>query len=262
MIYYTDTISAGARAAAAASQASVTVALTVAAIGAFGAIAVGLLNYRSQRQGFNLQRQQQTQQFELVRSTQIMDRFTKAIDQLGNGSTAIRIGGIFALELLARDSPDDRRNVAFTLATFIREAQPTVAALHGYVPMLKIRAPDVQVAMTVLGRSPLCDERLKPGNDDLLDLSRTDLRRASLSGAHLERINFWASRLDGANLRGAYLQGAVLSEANLGRFNPESAKYQSGADLSDANLTGAQLVRVVGLHEAKTSDGTRGLPTS
>ena len=53
-----------------------------------------------------------------------------------------------------------------------------------------------------------------------------------------------------------------MSEANLGRFDPRSAKYRSGADLSDADLTGAQLVRVVGLHEAKTSAGTRGLPTS
>jgi hypothetical protein len=261
MTYYTDTISAGAPAAA-ASQTSVTVAIAVAAIGAIGAIAVGLLNYRSQRQGFTVQRQQQTQQFELMRSTQIMDRFTKAIDQLGNGSTAIRIGGIFALEMVARDSPADRRNVAFTLATFIREAQPTSAARHGYVEMLKIRAPDVQVAMNVLGRSPLCDERLKPGSNDLLDLSRTDLRRASLSGAHLERINFWSTRLDGANLKRAHLQGAVLSEANLGRFDPQSAKYQSGADLSDADLTGARLERVVGLHEAKTSAGTRGLPPS
>lgn len=256
MIDYAHTISA----AGAASQTSVILAIGVAAIGAIATCAVGLLNYRSQRRGFTLQQHQQEQQLGLMRSTQLMDRFTKAIDQLGNGSTAIRIGGIFALELLARDSPDDRRNIAFTLATFIRDAQPVAAAQHGYIQMLKIRAPDVQVAMTVLGRSPLCDERRRQGNDDLLDLSRTDLRRASLSGAHLEHINFWGSRLDGANLQGAHLQGAVLSEANLGRFNPQSAKYKFGADLSDADLTGAQLVSVVGLDEVKTSDGTRGLP--
>lgn len=53
-----------------------------------------------------------------------------------------------------------------------------------------------------------------------------------------------------------------MSEANLGRFNSQSAKYQSGADLSDADLTGARLVSVVGLNEAKASAGARGLPAS
>lgn len=126
--------------------------------------------------------------------------------------------------------------------------------------MLKIRAPDVQIAMTVLGRSPLCDERLKPDSKELLDLSRTDLRRASLSGAHLERVNLWRTRLDGANLKDAHLQGAVLEEASVGRFDPQSWRYKDGADLSGADLTGAQLNGVKDLHEAKTSDSTLGWP--
>jgi uncharacterized protein YjbI with pentapeptide repeats len=125
--------------------------------------------------------------------------------------------------------------------------------------MLKVRAPDVQIAMTVLGRPPLCDERLKPDSKEL-DLSRTDLRRASLSGAHLEHVNLWRTRLDGANLQGAYLQGAVLEEASLGRFDPQSERYKDGADLCGADLTGVQLNGVKDLNEAKTSNSTLGLP--
>jgi hypothetical protein len=180
---------------------------------------------------------------------------------LGSDNQRVRIGGIYALERIAGESREDLPNIVSILANFVRESQPA-ARVRGqyYVPMLKIRAPDVHVALTVLCRSPLCDERLDPSSTQLLDLSRTDLRRASLSGAHLERVNLWAARLEGANLRGAQLQGAVLSGAHLGRFDPNSNRYRDGADLSDANLTGAQLEDVIDLRLAKTTDGTLGLP--
>ena len=50
--------------------------------------------------------------------------------------------------------------------------------------MLKIRAPDVQAAMTVLCRSPLCDDRVNASNAQLRNLNRTDLR-LDLSGIDL-----------------------------------------------------------------------------
>jgi hypothetical protein len=189
------------------------------------------------------------------------DRFTNAISQLGSDSKTVRIGGILALEQIARDSSQDRPNIVSILATFVRESQPA-AAVHEqtYIPPLNRRAPDVQWALTVLCRFPLCDDRVKPGSTEHLDLSHTDLRRARLSGAHLERVNLSGARLEGASLRGAHLQGTVLRGANLGRVDPLSTKYRFGADLSDADLTGAVLDGVIDLHLAKTTDGTHGLP--
>jgi uncharacterized protein YjbI with pentapeptide repeats len=264
-----------APASSAASQTSVLVAITVAAIGAVATFVVGYLNFRAQRRAQKWQESQGSQQLELALSSQMTDRFTKAIDQLGSPNKAVRIGGIFALERIARDSQRDRsathtlQSINYTLATFVREAQPTSNIQDSsYIPMLKIRAPDVQAAMTVLCRSPLCDSRMNASNSDLrdlnrtdlrLDLSRVDLRRASLSGARLDGVNLWGSRLEGANLRHAHLRCAGLSDAHLGRLNPKDKDYKYGADLSDADLTDAYLDNTKGIDEAKTT-GTHGLP--
>jgi hypothetical protein len=42
--------------------------------------------------------------FELTEQCQVTDRYTKAIEQLGSGKLDVRIGGIYALERIARDS--------------------------------------------------------------------------------------------------------------------------------------------------------------
>jgi TIR domain-containing protein/pentapeptide repeat protein len=190
--------------------------------------------------------------------------FTDAINQLGSDNKAVRIGGIFALERIARESALDRSAIAYTLATFVRESQPAAAIREpGYIAMLKIRAPDVQAAMDVLCRSPLCDDRVNASNADLrdlnrtdlrLDLSRTDLRRASLAGARLDGVNLWGTRLEGANLRDAHLRCAGLSDANLGRLDPKGKVFKYGADLSGADLTDAYLANVRGLDEVKKVD--------
>jgi uncharacterized protein YjbI with pentapeptide repeats len=275
MTDYFDTVLLTAPAANAASQTSVLVAITVAAIGAVATFIVGYLNFRAQRRAQKWQESQGSRQLELALSSQMTDRFTKAIDQLGSPNKAVRIGGIFALERIARDSLGDRsathtlQSVNYTLAAFVREAQPITGIQDSsYIPMLKIRAPDVQAAMTVLCRSPLSDSRMNASNADLrdlnrtdlrLDLSRIDLRRASLSGASLDGVNLWGTRLEGANLRRAHLRCAGLSDAYLGRLNSKDKAYKYGADLSDADLTDAYLDNIKGIQEAKTT-GARGLP--
>src|SRR4051812_24926990 len=45
--------------------------------------------------------------YRLNRAGQLTERFTRAIDQLGSTSLDVRLGGIYALERIARDSADD-----------------------------------------------------------------------------------------------------------------------------------------------------------
>lgn len=59
--------------------------------------------------------------FTLSREGQVTDRYTKAITQLGSKKLDVRIGGIYALERVARDSARDHPTVMEVLTAFIRE---------------------------------------------------------------------------------------------------------------------------------------------
>jgi hypothetical protein len=64
-------------------------------------------------------------QLKLSEQGQFTDRYTKAIDQLDNKKAlAVRLGGLYALERIARDSPPDRATIAEVLCTYARSAPP------------------------------------------------------------------------------------------------------------------------------------------
>jgi hypothetical protein len=54
--------------------------------------------------------------FQLTEQGQITDRYTKAIEQLGDDALTIRLGGIYALERIARDSRRDHPTVVEVLS--------------------------------------------------------------------------------------------------------------------------------------------------
>ena len=59
--------------------------------------------------------------YRLNRAGQITERFTRAIDQLGHPELDVRLGGIYALERIARDSQDDHPQVVEVLTAYVRE---------------------------------------------------------------------------------------------------------------------------------------------
>ncbi len=166
-----------------------------------------------------------------AREGQITERFTRAIEQLGNDDRVeIRLGGIYALERIARDSARDHGPVMEVLTAFVRERSPwneAAAADADHRP-----TTDVQAALTVIGRRSRWHGH---GEERRLDLDATDLRRADLSNAHLEGAD-----LRGAHLKRAYLRGAHLERANLVAAHLEGADLH-GAHLEEAHLDGAHL---------------------
>jgi hypothetical protein len=254
-----------------AREAARTQLLTLGA-GMFAAAALTFtaLNFRLSRQQFEESRQQFTEQLalsreagqdsteaqrktlELTEQGQVTDRYTRAIQQLGSKKIDVRIGAIYALERIARDSARDHPTVIEVLSALIREHshEQWPEAKDGADPPERETRPDVQAALTVIARrDPRQDARR-------VDLSRANLTRAiliseyrapaslsraNLNGANLTRANFHGADLSGANLTDANVSGADLKYAKLGGADFSGADL-SGADLSDASVRGADVM--------------------
>jgi hypothetical protein len=220
----------------------------------------------------------------------VTERYSKAIELLASEKLEMRLGGIYALGRIAKDSEKDYWQVMEVLTTLIREknikdivaksGQFIIATkelmydprnplhdheeapdeelhneerfylpkdpgeieeddgrsfYHGFKINEKYIHPiqtDIQAILTVLG------DRTKPcqsDNKQILDLTRTDLRGAILSG-DLRDIDF-----ENANLECAILKNINLSEVNLSKANMARIKAQGEVNLEKANLSNAEL---------------------
>ena len=65
---------------------------------------------------------------EVTEQGQITDRYTKAIEQLGSDKLDVRLGGIYALDRIAKDSPADRATIAEVLTAYVRGHAPWAPA--------------------------------------------------------------------------------------------------------------------------------------
>jgi hypothetical protein len=194
-------------------------------------------------------------QLQTSREGQITERFTRAIDQLGSEHLDVRLGGLYALARIARDSPADRASIGEVLTAFVRTHapwppslpdQPAASAPIEQVPKLQVRAPDVQASLWVLGRGGFARAL---GHYRWLDLSGVDLRRADLRDAHLGDVDFRFAGLQKAYLAGADLQGADLGGSHL------AGAYLGGAQLDGATLDGAHLEGAVADDRTAWPDG-------
>ncbi len=196
-----------------------------------------------------------------ARESQLTERFATAVRLLGDERMEIRLGGIYALERLARDSEADHWAVMETLSAFIRENarwEKSKEELEfdafnvGKSPQKK-KTPadnpkprtDIQAILTVIGRRPEERRKYEEEREYNLDLSGTDLRGVDICKAFLKHINLENTSLALAKLSGANLSGAVFSGANLSGAELSGADLSramlSGTDLSGANLSGAVL---------------------
>jgi uncharacterized protein YjbI with pentapeptide repeats len=202
-----------------------------AAVFAAGALAFTARNFTLSRRTLNLTEQ-----------GQVTDRYAKAIEQLGSDRLDVRIGGIFALERVARDSARDHPTVMEVLTAFIREhSQEQWPPPDRPVDreQERLTRPDVQAAVTVVGRRNV-ERDIQPIDLAGADLAGADLNRADLSGADLSGANLTDADLNYANFTRAHLTDAYLTRASLTHADLNRADL-SGADLADAGLAGADL---------------------
>ncbi|MDP9069281.1 MAG: pentapeptide repeat-containing protein [Actinomycetota bacterium] len=184
------------------------------------------------------------EQLQLARESQLTERFNRAIDHLAHERPDIRVGGIFALEQLARLSIEHHRQIISLLTAFLQHSAPfhpdKLPSRDAVTPV----ASDVQAAVTVLGRR---DARRDPP-DYVMDLSRINLSGVDFHGGDYRGARFSGSSFVGAVaydarfaasdftnvvMDGVNFQGAELSKC---RFSGHIVGYFSDADLGEAKF--------------------------
>jgi uncharacterized protein YjbI with pentapeptide repeats len=185
--------------------------------------------------------------YRLSRAGQITERFTRAVDQLGSATLDVRLGGIYALERIARDSKDDQPQVVEVLTAYVREHAPwpPVEVRVQAPDVSQTRAPrpttDVHAAVTVLGRR----KRTHDGGWTRLNLVQTDLRGLTLlpdpNAAHFELADLTGAHLEGADIPWPHFEQATFADAHLENAKFEIVPYFRSADLRGAHLEDADI---------------------
>jgi uncharacterized protein YjbI with pentapeptide repeats len=97
--------------------------LTGAGIGAY----VTLRQVRVSQDGLHATREQMQhtlettrQQLNLTEQSQVTDRYTRAVEQLGHEKAPVRLGALYSLEHLAQDNPEYRQTVVDVFCAYLR----------------------------------------------------------------------------------------------------------------------------------------------
>jgi len=184
----------------------------------------------------------------------VTNRFSKAVEQIGNSKEEVVIGGIYSLERIAKDSPKDQWTIMEILTAFVRKNSPITPEIQeleeGSEEKLKALEKldpvkiEIQAALTVIGRreqeQDYTSDKVSQQNTKRLDLSNSNLRSADLRSANLRSANLSSTNLSSTNLYSANLIGADLTDTNFTGADL-SLSYLSRANFTDARLTGARL---------------------
>jgi uncharacterized protein YjbI with pentapeptide repeats len=205
---------------------------------------LGTDNYRLglEQQKISIQKQ------DLDRRGQITDRFNKAVEHLGNDEITVRLGGLYALEQILRDSPEEHETVIEVIATYIRERSKInqlnegISSKSGSTNLKRV-STDIQTALRILTRRPTGEGR----NEDRIDLHNTNFqgayltktefgKLANLRDATLDFVNFQRATLDNVDFTSAMLSGANFNHAAISGSN-FTRVWTYDANFSDARIT-------------------------
>lgn len=214
--------------------------------------------------------------FRITERGHLTDRYTRAIEQLGNtDSLTIRLGGIYALQQVATETrqDEDHAMVVEVLSAFVRTtlAETTTVPTGAYqqhpkgksYPPTESMPVDVLAAISVLAQLPDRDDmradfsgvdftgwnlrgaRLIDGDLTEVNLRGVDLYDVDLDGLELEGADLTRAHLAECDFKKVGLLGTYLCEANASDsdFRGVSMMYAdlSGADLRASNFSSADL---------------------
>lgn len=197
-------------------------------------------------------------QHEQTERGQITDRYTKAVQMLGNNDNlSIRVGALNALKQIALDAPDYRLVVKEVIENYVR--RPPAYALQFQqnkerlnkaktskykINTIKdiwlnhlIDCQDIHIALHTL-------TEIRENNEEV-DISGAHWSFFDLSSTKLEHANLSRAQLVGADLSRSEVKSTSMSNTNLSAANLGFAIMHkvdmSGADLSDSDMIGTDL---------------------
>jgi TolA-binding protein len=202
-------------------------------------------------------RESQEQNQRLTEQGQITERFTRAIEQLGatddttsNPRLELRLGGVYALERIAWDSPKrDYSTVMEVLTAYVRENTPPPGPHKGSSGAAST-SHEVTAEADEGAKQPAPPDALHPTADiqailDVLRRAQDRVPEEYRTRLDLHEANLRGANLHDAKLQGAYLRAAYLQEANLRAADLREADLQSAilhqSDLREADLREADL---------------------
>jgi uncharacterized protein YjbI with pentapeptide repeats len=199
----------------------------------------------------------------------ITELYTKAVEQLGSSEAAVRLGGLYALERLGQNTPNQRETILNVICAYLRmpyippgdrpepnapstehnqfnqrtQQRQVRATAHRILHRHRVHGPDWwDFPAPDLSHANLFHANLTNADLAHANLSHTDLAHTNLSGTDLTNADLYETNLTGANLSKATLTNADLSHANL-----------TGTDLTGTNLNDAILDGTIGLQRPPTS---------
>ena len=226
----------------------------------------------AERQAVAARRQADTAQRRLQ-----YERYERGTEMLGSDVLSVRLGGIYALNRLAEEFPEQYHiQIMELLCAFVRHpsSEDRTAELQGETAVdvkakdTQISAPtslreDIQAVMTKIGSRDEQRIRLESEEEFRLNLRRVDLRGASLQDANLSYADLTRAKLSRVDFCNADLSHTILKYADLSWHpkSPEDTDFAIASalleeqephgtilfetDLSEADLSGANFSNAV-----------------
>ena len=169
----------------------------------------------------DLQAHAARKQSEIAQKGLLNERYQKGAEMLGSGVLSVRLGGIYALNRLAKEHPSEYHvQIMELFCAFVRNPAKKESEIEirrrekdRHVPDLGVDVAEVMTAIGQRSEDGIAEEGKAEGFE--LNFRRADLRRLSLLGGNLRGADFTGAYLMHSHFADTDLRGANCSHGHL-----------------------------------------------
>jgi hypothetical protein len=184
----------------------------------------------------------------------VTELYTKAAEQLGNDQAPVRLAGLYALERLAQDNPDQRQTIVNVICAYLRMP---------YTAPREDRPDKIRTAQRTARHGALAHSNSVAGGRDSLEEQQVRLTAQRILADHLRYINApppGRGRRGAADLNARFwprirldLTGAILFDFDFADCRAVVASFRGATFSGDASFRGATISGYTSFDEAAFS---------